>query len=137
MYKAAKSHLRYIITIWYPPGSSPYYNRWALIGKDTFRHKSGSILIDSYAIILCVASANQERQVMGKALGLFLSWILRAFGIFVIIVAWLAYIGLWEKIGSLSLDFINENLTMAIALTIAGVAFIAFSSSVVRFLWQK
>jgi hypothetical protein len=74
---------------------------------------------------------------MGKALGLFLSWILRAFGVMLIIVAWLAYPGLWEKIGSLSLDFINENLTMAIVLTIAGVAFLAFSSSVVRFLWQK
>lgn len=74
---------------------------------------------------------------MGKALGLFISWILRAFGIVVIVVAWLAYFGLWEKIGSLSLDFVHEELTMAIALTIGGVAFIAFSSSVVRFLWQK
>lgn len=74
---------------------------------------------------------------MGKALRLFISWILRAFGIFVIIVAWLAYMGLWEKIGSLSLDFINENLTMAISLTIGGVAFIAFSSSIVRFLERR
>jgi hypothetical protein len=74
---------------------------------------------------------------MGKALRLFISWILRAFGVFVIIVAWFAYLGLWEKIGSLSLDFINENLTMAIVLTIGGVAFIAFGSSIVRFLERR
>jgi uncharacterized membrane protein YczE len=71
---------------------------------------------------------------MGKALGLFISWILRAFGILVIVVAWFAYFGFWEKVGSLSFDFIHENLTMAIALTIGGVALIAFSSSVARFL---
>jgi hypothetical protein len=69
---------------------------------------------------------------MRKALGLFINWVLKAFGVLVIAVAWLAYFGLWEKIGSLSVDFINENLTMAIALTIGGVAVIAFSSSVAR-----
>jgi hypothetical protein len=74
---------------------------------------------------------------MRKALGLFIGWILRAFGIFVIVVAWFAYFGFWEKIGSLSLDYINENLTLAIALTIGGVAFIAFSSSVAKFLGRK
>ena len=74
---------------------------------------------------------------MRKALGLFISWILRAFGVFVIVVAWLAYLGLWEKIGSLPLDFIHENLTMAISLTIGGVAIIAFSSSIVKFLERR
>jgi hypothetical protein len=74
---------------------------------------------------------------MRKALGLFISWILRAFGILVIIAAWFAYFGFWEKIGGLSLEFINEDLTMAIALTIGGVAWIAFSSSIARFLERK
>jgi hypothetical protein len=71
---------------------------------------------------------------MRKALGLFISWILRAFGILVIVVAWFAYFGFWGKIGSLSLNFVHENLIMAIALTIGGVAIMAFSSSIVRFL---
>jgi uncharacterized membrane protein (Fun14 family) len=74
---------------------------------------------------------------MREALRLFINWVLKAFGMFVIVVAWLAYFGLWEKMGSLSLDFVNEELTMAIALTIGGVAFIAFSSSVARFLGQR
>jgi hypothetical protein len=72
-----------------------------------------------------------------KALGLLINWILKAFGIFVIVVAWFAYFGFWEKIGSLSFDFIHENLTMAIALAIGGIAVIAFSSSVARFLERK
>jgi hypothetical protein len=71
---------------------------------------------------------------MREALRLFINWVLKAFGIFVILVAWFAYFGFWEKIGSLSLDFVHENLTMAIALAIGGVALIAFSSSVARFL---
>jgi hypothetical protein len=74
---------------------------------------------------------------MGKVLRVLISWILRAFGIFVIIVAWLAYFGLWEQIGSFSLEFINEELTMAISLTIGGVAFLAFSSSVVKLLERR
>jgi hypothetical protein len=74
---------------------------------------------------------------MRKALGLFISWILRAFGIFVIVAAWLSYLGFWENLGSLSLDYINENLTLAIALTIGGVAFIAFSSSIARFIERR
>jgi hypothetical protein len=74
---------------------------------------------------------------MRKALGLFINLALKAFGIFVIIVAWFAYFGFWEKIGGLSLEFINEDLTMAIALTIGGVAWIAFSSSIARFLERR
>lgn len=74
---------------------------------------------------------------MRKALGLFIGWILRAFGVFVIVAAWLAYFGPWEKMGSLPLDFVHEELTMAISLTIAGVAFIAFSSSLAKFLERR
>jgi uncharacterized membrane protein (Fun14 family) len=94
-------------------------------------------LVDSYAIIPIFSLRKPGRYAMGKALRLFISWILRAFGIFVIVVAWFAYFGFWEQIGSLSLEFINEDLTMAIALTIGGVAWIAFSSSLVRLLERK
>jgi hypothetical protein len=48
-------------------------------------------------------------------------WLLKAIGIFLIAVAWLAYFGLWENIGSFSLDFIEGSLAWAIGLTIAGV----------------
>jgi hypothetical protein len=75
--------------------------------------------------------------VIVKALGLLINWVLKAFGVFVIVVAWFAYFGVWEKIGGLSLDFIHDELTMAISLTIGGVALIAFSSSVARFLERK
>jgi TRAP-type C4-dicarboxylate transport system permease small subunit len=74
---------------------------------------------------------------MRKALGLFINLALKAFGIFVIVAAWFAYLGFWENLGSLSLGYIHENLTLAIALTIGGVAVIAFSSSIARFIERR
>ncbi|MGD9116340.1 MAG: hypothetical protein PVJ61_04070 [Dehalococcoidia bacterium] len=69
---------------------------------------------------------------MGNVIRQIVSWVLRAFGVFVIAVSWLAYLGILENIGSLSLDFISEDLTMAIALTVGGAAVIAFGSSAVK-----
>lgn len=69
---------------------------------------------------------------MGRALRTLVNWLFKAMGFFVIAASWLAFFGLWEKIGSLSLDFVNNDMTMTIALTVGGVALIAFSSSVVK-----
>jgi hypothetical protein len=69
---------------------------------------------------------------VGAVLRFLISWVLRAVGVLFILVAWLAYFGLWEKIGNFSLDFIYENLGVAIGLTFAGAFIIAFSSSIAR-----
>ena len=69
---------------------------------------------------------------MGAVIRFLISWVLRVIGVLFILVAWLAYFGLWGKIGSFSLAFINDNLGVAIGLTFAGAFIIAFSSSIAR-----
>jgi hypothetical protein len=69
---------------------------------------------------------------LGTVIRFLISWVLKAIGVFFIVVAWLAYFEIWKNIGSFSLDFIHNNLGAAIGLTIGGAFLIAFSSSIAR-----
>ena len=70
---------------------------------------------------------------MGNVIRFLISWFLKAVGVLFIVVAWLGYFGIWENIGSFSLDFLHESLPTAIGFTLGGAFIIAFSSSIARF----
>jgi len=60
-----------------------------------------------------------------KAFVLFFGWALRALSIAVIVIAWLAYLGFWTKIGEFPLAFIRGSLPWAIGLTVGGFILLA------------
>lgn len=70
---------------------------------------------------------------MGNVTRVLVNLFLKAVGVLLIVVAWFGYFGLWEEIGSLSLDFLHESLPTAIGFTLGGAFIIAFSSSIARF----
>ena len=60
-----------------------------------------------------------------QAFVLFFGWVLRVFSIAVIVIAWLAFLGFWTKIGEFSLAFIQGSLSWAIGLTVGGFILLA------------
>lgn len=60
-----------------------------------------------------------------KALILLASWFLKVLGPTVIVITWLAFLGLWRKIGDFSLTFIQGSLAWAIGLTAIGLILLA------------
>lgn len=67
-----------------------------------------------------------------KAFVLFFGWVLRALSIAVIVIAWLAYLGFWTKIGEFSLGFIRGSLPWAIGLTVGGLILLALGIAMSR-----
>ena len=62
---------------------------------------------------------------IGDAFDLFLSWIIRALGVFLIIFAWLSYSGWVTSIGNWSLEFIADSLVWAIGISVVGAFILA------------